>query len=288
MSRSSVVYSNKSDLTICPKMEACGEKKPLGACLIDPCILDPCVPEPSVIIIGAGLAGLSAAHRLTKCGIRNFTVLEATERPGGRIHSCWLNDSGVEMGSQWIHGTCAANPVFSLAAQEGLLRPPLSRSDDTAGYFYTTDGRAHVSLAEFLASQIDQELSRFPDFDREDASRVMHGLANSLRARQGDDLSLVSADHYGSYVVIPGGNVRVPLGHVGILAPLLRDLPECCVKYCTPVKCIMWDAEETAGPRARVQCFNGEEYACDYVIVTASLGVLKNTAKQLFCPELPD
>nr|CAD7606415.1 unnamed protein product [Timema genevievae] len=75
--------SNKSDLTICPKMEACGEKKPLGACLIEPCILDPCVPEPCVIIIGAGLAGLSAAHRLTKCGIRNFTVLEATESGRG-------------------------------------------------------------------------------------------------------------------------------------------------------------------------------------------------------------
>nr|CAD7450313.1 unnamed protein product [Timema bartmani] len=304
--------NNKSDLTICPT---------IGTSLIEPCILDPCIPKPCVTIIGAGLAGLSAAHRLTKCGIKNVTVLEATERYrsmcflslgdlAAAIQSFWLNDSSMELGAQWIHGACASNPVFTLAAQEGLLRPPLGLSNNSTGYFYTTDGRAvspavsiaakkafhriknlainrfasndnarqHMSLAEFLASQMDQELSRFPDIHRDDASR--HGKE--------DDLYLVSADYYGSFISIPGGNVRVPLGHAGIMAPLLRDLPECCVKYCTPVKSIMWDAEETAGPRAKVHCFNGEEYPCDYVIVTTSLGVLKNTAKQLFCPELPE
>ncbi|KAJ9576934.1 hypothetical protein L9F63_006500, partial [Diploptera punctata] len=48
-------------------------------CMIEPCVVDPNNPEPCVIIIGAGIAGLSAAHRLVQCGIRNFTVLEATD-----------------------------------------------------------------------------------------------------------------------------------------------------------------------------------------------------------------
>jgi monoamine oxidase len=43
-------------------------------------MIDPCKPEPNVVIIGAGMAGLSAAHRLAQCGFRNFTVLEATDR----------------------------------------------------------------------------------------------------------------------------------------------------------------------------------------------------------------
>lgn len=43
-------------------------------------MLDPCKPEPTVVIIGAGMAGLSAAHRLAQCGLQNFTILEATDR----------------------------------------------------------------------------------------------------------------------------------------------------------------------------------------------------------------
>lgn len=66
---------------------------------------------------------------------------------------------------------------------------------------------------------------------RYDAARVMHGLTNCVRCRCGNDLSLISADQFGSYIEIPGGNIRVPLGYVGVLAPLLRDLPDCCVRF---------------------------------------------------------
>lgn len=49
-------------------------------CILDSCNINPNCEEPRVIIVGAGMAGLSAAHRLTQCGIRNFVVLEAKER----------------------------------------------------------------------------------------------------------------------------------------------------------------------------------------------------------------
>ena len=92
--------------------------------------MDPCQPEPSVVIVGAGMAGLSAAARLIQCGLKKVTILEATDRPGGRIHSCWLGDRVAEMGAQWIEGGCVANPVFTLAAQEGLLKAPLQRNSN--------------------------------------------------------------------------------------------------------------------------------------------------------------
>lgn len=43
-------------------------------------MIDPCKPEPAVVIIGAGVAGLSAAHRLSQCGLSNYTILEAKDR----------------------------------------------------------------------------------------------------------------------------------------------------------------------------------------------------------------
>ncbi|KAK7866629.1 hypothetical protein R5R35_011536 [Gryllus longicercus] len=124
---------------------------------------------------------------------------------------------------------------------------------------------------------------------RYDAARVMYGLVNAVRCRCGDDLSLVSADQFGSYVEIPGGNVRVPLGYVGVLAPLLRDLPDCCVHYCKPVQLVRWGVPGPggSGPAAVVRCCDGEEFPADYVLVTVSLGVLKAQADRLFCPALP-
>lgn len=41
------------------------------------------------------------------------------------------------------------------------------------------------------------------------------------------------------------------------------------------------------GPRAVVKCCDGEEFPADYVIVTVSLGVLKQHHTKLFCPGLP-
>src|SRR5262249_12684908 len=41
-------------------------------------------PAKKVIVVGGGLAGLSAAYELTQSG-HNVTVLEAQLRPGGRV-----------------------------------------------------------------------------------------------------------------------------------------------------------------------------------------------------------
>ncbi|KAF5298429.1 hypothetical protein FQR65_LT01207 [Abscondita terminalis] len=287
-------------------------------CTIADCMVDPCKPEPSIVIIGAGIAGLSAAHRLTQCGISNFTLLEATERPGGRIHSCWLGDVIAEMGAEFIEGCCMANPVYNLACQEGLLKPPSKRVDPARLLFCTSDGRAvdiptsisayhtfqhiehqamllfsmtggrgHGSLMNFFQLRIQQELLHFPEEQRYDAARVMYGLTNTIRTRIGEDLNQVSADNYGSLITIPGGAVKIPLGYVGVLSPLLRDLPDCAIKYCKPVDNIRWGAIQQGGPRAVVRCCDGEEFCSDYVIVTVSLGVLKQHADKLFCPTLP-
>lgn len=57
-----------------------------------------------VIIIGAGMAGLSAAYHLTKNGFKDFILLEARNRIGGRIIEIKVGDEKVELGANWIHG----------------------------------------------------------------------------------------------------------------------------------------------------------------------------------------
>ena len=55
-----------------------------------------------VIIIGAGLSGLSTAYQLKKAGI-NFKILEAQSRLGGRIESIYgKQDTPMEMGATWF------------------------------------------------------------------------------------------------------------------------------------------------------------------------------------------
>ncbi|OIJ16804.1 hypothetical protein BKP37_04540 [Anaerobacillus alkalilacustris] len=60
--------------------------------------------EVDVIIIGAGLSGLSAALKLAKQKL-SFVVLEARDRPGGRIESLRAEANiPIDIGAQWISG----------------------------------------------------------------------------------------------------------------------------------------------------------------------------------------
>ena len=54
----------------------------------------------NVIILGAGIAGLEAAHYLQEHGITSYIILEARDRVGGRAHtiSPWKN-STLELGA---------------------------------------------------------------------------------------------------------------------------------------------------------------------------------------------
>ncbi|MGC1872598.1 MAG: NAD(P)/FAD-dependent oxidoreductase [Acidobacteriaceae bacterium] len=56
-----------------------------------------------VIVLGAGIAGLTAARQLAAAGLR-VHVIEARNRVGGRILSRTIGKEVVELGAEFIHG----------------------------------------------------------------------------------------------------------------------------------------------------------------------------------------
>ncbi|XVF33703.1 hypothetical protein REPUB_Repub17cG0191000 [Reevesia pubescens] len=76
----------------------------------------------SVIIIGAGVSGISAAKVLAENGIEDLVILEASDRIGGRIRKENFGGVSVELGAGWIAGVGGkeSNPVWELGAQLGL------------------------------------------------------------------------------------------------------------------------------------------------------------------------
>ncbi|SPM38202.1 Monoamine oxidase [Mycobacterium numidiamassiliense] len=76
----------------------------------------------SVLVVGAGVAGLAAARSLTDAGWP-VRVIEARDRIGGRVYT--TRDWGVpiEMGASWIHGT-TNDPIMELARNAGAQLVP--------------------------------------------------------------------------------------------------------------------------------------------------------------------
>jgi monoamine oxidase len=75
---------------------------------------------PDVLILGAGVAGLSAAIELARGGLR-VEILEARDRIGGRVftqHDPTLNHP-VELGAEFVHGIA---PEIWLPAQQHNLK----------------------------------------------------------------------------------------------------------------------------------------------------------------------
>ncbi|KAL2938518.1 putative polyamine oxidase 5 [Bienertia sinuspersici] len=71
-----------------------------------------------IVVVGAGMAGLTAAHKLYKAaGAKEafeICVVEGGQRIGGRINTTEFGGDKVEMGATWIHGICGS-PIYEIA-----------------------------------------------------------------------------------------------------------------------------------------------------------------------------
>ena len=68
-----------------------------------------------IIIIGSGVSGLTIASGIKD---RNFLILEARDRIGGRV---FTNDNNLDMGAAWIHGSNQDNPLNKFIDIDSLI-----------------------------------------------------------------------------------------------------------------------------------------------------------------------
>jgi monoamine oxidase len=82
------------------------------------------VREADVAVVGAGLAGLSAARSLAAAG-RSVVVIEARDRVGGRTLNEPVGDAPeqvVELGAQWVGPS--QHRLLALARELGIATYP--------------------------------------------------------------------------------------------------------------------------------------------------------------------
>lgn len=73
--------------------------------------------EPTdVLVVGAGVAGLAAARRLVDAG-RRVVVVEAKDRPGGRIATDTSLGAALPLGGAWLHGD-VGHPLAPLVTSQ--------------------------------------------------------------------------------------------------------------------------------------------------------------------------
>ena len=108
----------------------------------------------SLIIIGAGMAGIKLAHTcLQKDPEMKITILEANDYIGGRIRNFEFDGYTVEMGANWISGLTANtynNPIWKLAKDVNLCGHYSDRVDSEA--VHVTDSQGNDITKAYLES----------------------------------------------------------------------------------------------------------------------------------------
>uniref|UniRef100_A0A8W7PGH3 Amine oxidase domain-containing protein n=1 Tax=Anopheles coluzzii TaxID=1518534 RepID=A0A8W7PGH3_ANOCL len=284
------------------------------------------VENPRIIIVGAGAAGIAAASRLYQRGFRNIIILEASQRFGGRIYTTPFGPGIVELGAQWCHGE-VGNVVYQLASvYPGLLKSSIIADEDAvlirssgarvpeavadrlqtmAEGIIESDQRDSFagSLGDFFTQKYWQTLatSAYSDISRDLAEQFLVYYHNYERGYTAyDSWFEVAASETDSYVE-PAGNQDIAWnGKKGFSAILdivsgnypgttntsLTPVPiSSLIRYGKFVSNIQWKGSSDGDVIVKAQ--DGTIYEADNVIVTVSLGVLKENSATMFSPALP-
>ena len=268
-----------------------------------------------ILVIGAGIAGVTAAQELTKAG-HEVTLLEASDRVGGRIKT--VQPTGwplpIELGASWVHDTSASELAAELA-DLGVATSPFDYEQSALG----TNGepvdnidqevepaQETVELATAWANDQDTDLSLAQAIVQSGAAEetevspqvlaaVLNGEIATEYGASAEELSAWWGQDEGS----DGDDLLVTGGYGQLVTSPAKDLT---VKLNHNVSSVRWNesgvtathndsiaasqADGTATSTATSTAGSTENTTADRVVVTVPLGVLK-AASIDFDPPLP-
>jgi polyamine oxidase len=108
-----------------------------------------------VVVVGAGIAGMTAANALTRAGV-DCLVLEARDRIGGRLRTADLGGSPVDLGGSWIHMP-DGNPMRAFARLAGVPCASADPVPEVAGFDHYENRRLTAAeSAELLGLYLEE------------------------------------------------------------------------------------------------------------------------------------
>ncbi|XP_058639770.1 polyamine oxidase (exo-N4-amino) 1 [Onychostoma macrolepis] len=228
--------------------------------------------NPSIVVVGAGVAGLAAAKKLKEYGFNDVTVLEASEKLGGRVASATQGHVCVDTGAQYIHGTSEKNPVYCLLKKSGLLNQIPEMGEEA---FYSNKGhkvdanfarRAYEagegiiryrgsntgkSLGEHYAEKTQDVIDHLQDNDNHLKTRMQGILAlvgkDMLIDVGASDLHRISLDSW-QYYINMGDSLNVAGLMFQLVDMLLEDFPKDRLLLKREVSKIKWDGSFSVAP----------------------------------------
>ncbi|XP_066927512.1 peroxisomal N(1)-acetyl-spermine/spermidine oxidase-like [Clytia hemisphaerica] len=278
----------------------------------------------SVVIIGAGICGLACARELSKFEETiDLSVLEASDRIGGRIRSVVTQDGvSLELGAHYIHGT-VGNPVFDFAVEKGIVgeaEDPLDwnspqifrcfdkeletsaqikqKATEKATTFRETmmerlvegqdaEAKHFNNVGEFWESKINTFKSSQPIEEVNALECVFNNLAIEECSYNGcERLEQLDLQTFVVYDELPGNRSFKPVtGYSKVIEALNDELENDVVKLQHRVCNVVKNMRN----RYEVVCENGARFEADIVVVTVSVNVLKSILQNenFFKPPLP-
>lgn len=234
--------------------------------------------EPDVVVIGAGSAGIGAAHALQAAG-RSVLVLEAMDRVGGRAFTDTATfGAPFDVGCAWLHKS-DDNPYTAYGREQGFTLRPHEYDLERVWFGARPGDAAAVNTAEeeiaeaIVAATSDTDALSVAGIDTPVEEAAGDYLGALDMAVDLDDLS--TFDYANADDLEP--NLLCAEGFGSIVRRRAGGLP---IRLSTPVRAVRYD-----GPGAVVETDAGS-IRTRAVIVTASTGVLASGAIR-FTPDLP-
>ncbi|MHA7817364.1 MAG: flavin monoamine oxidase family protein [Pseudohaliea sp.] len=243
-----------------------------------------------VLVVGAGLAGIAAATRLEKRGVR-VIVLEAKDWPGGRAATSEALGRPVDLGASWLHGT-RDHPLHDRAQANGLALIPF---DYDSAALYRAGGEPETAPVDTI-DRFEEALERLGrgakrhDSVKDRMARLDGRLRDELPSALRDFLvATVLEEEYAADVhelaaraleegrSMRGGDAILQGGYAALYRPLCSRLD---IRLGTAVSEI-----DLGGDGVTVTTSAGR-FTADQLILTVPLGVLKGGGLRIV-PPLP-